>query len=72
MISAELIEGSLSVPQTTTTMTIERDPSTQSNFYEVETKNVAFDWEVDFDSKTIKGAAAYSLQVKKDGVAEVV
>ncbi|TFK25898.1 leukotriene-A4 hydrolase [Coprinopsis marcescibilis] len=53
-------------------MAIERDPSSQSNFYDVETKNVAFDWEVDFDTKTIKGTATYSLEVKKDGVTEVI
>ena len=48
------------------------DPTTQSNYWEVATQNVAFDWNVDFESKTISGSASYTLKVKTDQPKEVV
>ncbi|KAH6904902.1 leukotriene-A4 hydrolase [Coprinopsis sp. MPI-PUGE-AT-0042] len=48
------------------------DPTTQSNYWQVATENVAFDWDVDFNSKTISGSASYTLKVKTDGPKEVI
>ncbi|KAG2002580.1 leukotriene-A4 hydrolase [Coprinopsis cinerea AmutBmut pab1-1] len=48
------------------------DPTTQSNYFEIETSHVSFDWEIDFDAKIIKGSAGYKLKVKTDDVKEVI
>lgn len=55
-----------------TTSTMHLDPTTQSNYWEVATENVAFDWDVDFNSKTISGSASYTLRVKTDAPKEVM
>ena len=48
------------------------DPTTQSNYLEISTQHVAFDWHVDFSIQVINGSATHDLIVKKDGVEEVM
>jgi leukotriene-A4 hydrolase len=48
------------------------DPTTQSNYVEISTQHVAFDWHVDFKLKVITGSATHDLTVRKDGVEEVM
>jgi len=48
------------------------DPTTQSNYLSISTDHVAFDWAIDFSSKTISGSTTHTLQVNKDGVGEVM
>ncbi|KAL0950508.1 hypothetical protein HGRIS_007317 [Hohenbuehelia grisea] len=48
------------------------DPTTQSNYLEIASKHVAFDWNVDFEKQIIAGTATHSLHAIKDGVKEVI
>ncbi|KAF9040606.1 leukotriene-A4 hydrolase [Panaeolus papilionaceus] len=48
------------------------DTATQSNYLEISTDHVTFDWKVDFERKTIGGSAEHLLKVKKQGVDKVV
>ena len=48
------------------------DPTTQSNYNQVSTDNVALEWLVDFETKTITGSATHTLKVKEDGPKEVM
>lgn len=53
-------------------MTADLDPTTQSNYKQVYTENVSFDWTVDFESQTISGSATHTLRVNEDGPKEVM
>lgn len=48
------------------------DPTSQANYLEIATEHVAFDWNVDFQQKTISGSAVHKLILKQDSVGEVV
>lgn len=48
------------------------DPTSQSNYLQIATKHVAFDWKVDFENKVITGTATHDLVAKADGVSEVM
>jgi leukotriene-A4 hydrolase len=48
------------------------DPTSQSNYLQIATEDVYFDWNVDFQQKVISGFAVHTLIVKQDGVREVV
>ena len=48
------------------------DPTSQSNFEEIVTKHVAFDWLVDFEKKVVTGSATHTLAVVNEAVQEVV
>ncbi|KIM81710.1 hypothetical protein PILCRDRAFT_821059 [Piloderma croceum F 1598] len=48
------------------------DPTSQSNYLQISTEHVYFDWNVDFQQKVISGFAVHNLIVKQDGVREVV
>lgn len=48
------------------------DPTSQSNYLQIVTEHVSFDWAVDFQQKIISGSAVYNLIVKQDGVNEVI
>jgi leukotriene-A4 hydrolase len=48
------------------------DPTSQSNYLQISTEHVYFDWNVDFEQKVISGFAVHDLIVKQDGVREVV
>ncbi|KAF8168402.1 hypothetical protein B0H34DRAFT_685291 [Crassisporium funariophilum] len=48
------------------------DPSTQSNYLDICTEQVAFDWNVDFHKKIINGSATHKMIVRKEGVNEVI
>jgi leukotriene-A4 hydrolase len=51
---------------------LETDPTTQANYWQVSTENVAFEWHVDFDTNTISGTATHTLRIKEDEPQEVV
>ncbi|KAI0757548.1 metalloprotease [Daedaleopsis nitida] len=48
------------------------DPATQSNWQDVASEHVDFDWTLDFNKETISGSATHLLRVKKENVQEVV
>jgi hypothetical protein len=49
------------------------DPTTQSNYLDVSTQHVVFNWHVqDFAIRVISGSATHDLIVRKDGVEEVM
>jgi len=48
------------------------DPTTQSNYLQIATEYVAFDWTVDFQRKVVEGSAIHDLSVKMTGVSEVI
>ncbi|OJA13741.1 hypothetical protein AZE42_01549 [Rhizopogon vesiculosus] len=50
----------------------EADPTSQSNYLEIATKHITFEWKVDFDNKVIAGTATHDLVAKVDGVSEVI
>ncbi|KAI0735797.1 peptidase family M1-domain-containing protein [Earliella scabrosa] len=54
------------------TLDLPYDPSTQSNWQDVASEHVDFDWTVDFAQQTISGSATHLVRVKKDDVREVV
>ncbi|KAH7908136.1 hypothetical protein BJ138DRAFT_1208110 [Hygrophoropsis aurantiaca] len=48
------------------------DPTSQSNYVQIATTHVAFDWTIDYDRKIITGSAVHKLLAKTDNVNEVV
>lgn len=48
------------------------DPTTQSNYDQVTTEHVEFDWKLDFGTHIIQGAATHHLVIKADNVNEVM
>ena len=48
------------------------DPTTQSNYLQIASENISFDWELDFAKQTISGTATLTLRAKEDGVQEVM
>ncbi len=52
-------------------MTLPADPTTQTNWQEVASEHVDFDWAVDFDKQTLCGSVTHTLVWKKADVREV-
>jgi leukotriene-A4 hydrolase len=50
----------------------EADPTSQSNYLQIATKHITFDWTIDFDNKVITGTATHELIAKFDEVSEVI
>ncbi|CAE6493395.1 unnamed protein product [Rhizoctonia solani] len=48
------------------------DPTTQSNYTEITTKHVHFDWVIDWDRRVISGSATHDLIVNQDNIDQVV
>ncbi|KAJ7746548.1 peptidase family M1-domain-containing protein [Mycena metata] len=48
------------------------DPTTQSNYSQIASKHVAFDWTLDFTNQVIAGSATHHLNVLVDGVSELI
>jgi leukotriene-A4 hydrolase len=48
------------------------DPATQSNYGEITTKHVHFDWTVDWAKRIIFGSATHDLEANQDNVSQVV
>ena len=59
----------LEVPKLPSIMT---DPTTQSNYLQIATEHVTFDWNVDFEDRVIAGSAIHRLLVKEDDVRQVM
>ena len=48
------------------------DPVTQTNYLQITSEHVHFDWTIDFDAKVIFGSATHTLVAHKDDVSEVM
>ncbi len=48
------------------------DPTTQSNYDEIATEHVDFDWKLDFNTRIIQGTATHYLIAKGENVNEVM
>ncbi|OBZ79425.1 Leukotriene A-4 hydrolase [Grifola frondosa] len=48
------------------------DPTTQSNYHEIVSEHVHFDWTVDYTRNIISGSATHTLTVKQEAVKEVI
>jgi len=48
------------------------DPTTQSNYLDIVTETVIFNWNVDFEQQIIQGSVIHHLKVKTDGVSQVM
>ncbi|KAJ7086015.1 peptidase family M1-domain-containing protein [Mycena belliarum] len=48
------------------------DPTTQSNYSEIASQSIHFDWALDFSAQTLSGCATHQLTVLVDGVSEVI
>lgn len=48
-----------------------KDPTSQSNYTQIATTHVSFDWTVDFEKRCIHGSATHRLVAKED-VSEVM
>lgn len=48
------------------------DPTTQSNYTDVYSTHVRFDWKIDFVNRLISGSATHTLTVQKDALNEIM
>jgi leukotriene-A4 hydrolase len=48
------------------------DPTTQSNYLQVYTTNVDFDWTLDFSKQILEGYATHTLLAREAGIEEVM
>ncbi|KAG8705976.1 hypothetical protein FRC11_008642, partial [Ceratobasidium sp. 423] len=48
------------------------DPATQSNYAEITTKHVHFDWAIDWKRRTISGSVTHDLIANQDNVEQLV
>ncbi|KAI0089961.1 metalloprotease [Irpex rosettiformis] len=53
-------------------MAVDIDPITQTNYTQITTTHVHLDWTVDFEAKRVVGSATHTLEVKEDGVKQVI
>lgn len=60
------------VPDNYITMTLPSDPTTQTNWQDVASEHVDFDWAVDFNKQTLSGSVTHTLVWKKADVREVM
>jgi hypothetical protein len=48
------------------------DTATQSNYADIATQHVAFDWSIDFEAKVLSGSATHDMKLSKAGVEEAM
>jgi leukotriene-A4 hydrolase len=48
------------------------DPTTQSNYLQVYTTNVDFNWTLDFSKQIVEGDATHTLLAREAGIEEVM
>jgi hypothetical protein len=48
------------------------DPTTQSNYLQVHTTNVDFNWTLDFENQIVEGTATHAILAREAGVEEVM
>ncbi|KIK04477.1 hypothetical protein K443DRAFT_675932 [Laccaria amethystina LaAM-08-1] len=48
------------------------DPTTQSNYLEIATDRIDFEWNVDLEASVLGGNATHTLIAKEDGVSQVI
>ncbi|CEL62166.1 leukotriene-A4 hydrolase [Rhizoctonia solani AG-1 IB] len=61
-----------SAPKHALTEMVVHDPTTQSNYDEITTKHVHFDWLIDWKKRIILGSATHDLIANQDNVKQVV
>lgn len=57
---------------TTTTTTAMPDPTSQSNYEEISSDHIHFDWDINWPDHTISGSATHTLTVNQDGIHKVM
>ena len=48
------------------------DPATQSNYLEIATDRIDFEWNVDLEANVLGGSATHTLIVKEEAVSQVM
>ncbi|KAF7367549.1 Leukotriene A-4 hydrolase [Mycena sanguinolenta] len=48
------------------------DPTTQSNYHQVASEHISFDWSIDFTAQTLSGSATHRMNVLVDDVHEAI
>ncbi|KIM39154.1 hypothetical protein M413DRAFT_447486 [Hebeloma cylindrosporum] len=48
------------------------DTATQSNYADIATQHVAFDWTIDFEAKVLSGSATHDMKLSRDSVEEAI
>lgn len=48
------------------------DPTTQSNYLQIYTTNVDFNWTLDFSKQILEGDATHTLLAREAGIEEVM
>ncbi|KAJ7616749.1 peptidase family M1-domain-containing protein [Mycena rosella] len=51
---------------------LDLDPTTQSNYWQIASEHVTFDWSVDFAAQIVSGSATHRMNVLLDGVEEAI
>jgi leukotriene-A4 hydrolase len=51
---------------------LDLDPTTQSNYWQIASEHISFDWSVDFTAQTVSGSATHRMKVLLDGVEEAM
>ncbi|KAJ6569389.1 peptidase family M1-domain-containing protein [Mycena capillaripes] len=51
---------------------LDLDPTTQSNYWQIASEHVSFDWSVDFTAQVVSGSATHRMKVVLDGVDEAI
>ncbi|KAJ7909530.1 peptidase family M1-domain-containing protein [Mycena leptocephala] len=51
---------------------LDLDPTTQSNYWQIASEHISFDWSVDFTAQTVSGSATHRMKVLLDGVEEAI
>ena len=62
----------LSVVVTALMADISADTTTQSNYADIATQHVTFDWSINFDAKVLAGSATHDMKLNKDAVEEAM
>ncbi|KAF7969825.1 hypothetical protein HWV62_25876, partial [Athelia sp. TMB] len=48
------------------------DPTSQSNYLQVASEHIQLDWNVDYETRVISGFATHTMNVKEDGVEDII
>jgi leukotriene-A4 hydrolase len=51
---------------------LDLDPTTQSNYWQIASEHISFDWSVDFTAEIVSGSATHRMKVLLDGVEEAM
>jgi leukotriene-A4 hydrolase len=48
------------------------DPTTQSNYWQIASEHITFDWSVDFTTQILSGSATHRMNVLLDDIEEAM